>query len=107
MWNKCGTKEDKKEGLISGAAGLLVGIGRLHKMTGACLMGETNAQLIYGDQGSAKAVIEVLKKRFGFKVKMSSIDKDAKEIEKAFKDLNQQLETIEDELPHGNLPYVR
>jgi len=107
MWDKCGTKEDKKEGLISGAAGLLVGIGRLHKMTGACLMGETNAQLIYGDQGSAKAVIEVLKKRFGFNVKMKSIDKEAKEIEKAFKDLNQQLETLEDEMPHGNLPYVR
>ena len=107
MWNKFGTKEDKKEGLISGAAGLLVGIGRLHKMAGACLMGETNAQLIYGDQGSAKAIIEILKKRFGFNAKMKSIDKDAKEIEKAFKDLNQQLEALEDEAPHGNLPYVR
>lgn len=106
-WKKFGAKEDKKEGLISGAAGLFVGIGRLQKMTGACLMGETNAQLVYGDQGSAKAVIELLKKRFGFKIKMKSIDKEAKEIETAFKDLNQQLESIEDETPIDNLPYVR
>ncbi len=106
-WKKYGAKEDKKEGLISGAAGLLIGVGRLHKMNGACLMGETNAQLIYGDQGSAKAIIEVLKKRFGFKLKMASIEKDAKEIEKAFKDLNQQLEALEEETPVGKLPYVR
>ena len=33
--------------------------------------------------------------------------KKAKEIEKAFKDLNTQLEALEDEVPHGNLPYVR
>ena len=102
-----GAKEDKKEGLISGAAGLFVGICKLHKMTGACLMGETNAQLIYGDQGSAKAIIEVLKKRFGFKVKMKLIDKEAKEIETAFKDLNMQLESLEEETPNNNLPYVR
>ncbi|MBT4870285.1 MAG: hypothetical protein HON47_01815 [Candidatus Diapherotrites archaeon] len=106
-WKKMGAKEDKKEGLISGAAGLFVGICKLHKMTGACLMGETNAQLIYGDQGSAKAIIEVLKKRFGFKVKMKLIDKEAKEIETAFKDLNMQLESLEEETPNNNLPYVR
>jgi len=106
-WKTCGAKSDKKEGLISGAAGLFVGICKLHKMAGACLMGETNAQLIYGDQGSAKSVIEVLKKRFGFKLKMGLIDKEAKEIETAFKDLNMQLEVMADEVPQGNLPYVR
>jgi uncharacterized protein len=107
LWKKFGAKEDKKEGLISGAAGLLVGIGRLHKMNGACLMGETNVQLIYGDQGSAKSLIEVLKKRFGFKLQMKSIDKEAKEIEKAFNDLTKQLEALEEEKPVGKLPYVR
>lgn len=106
-WKNLGAKEDKKEGLISGAAGLLVGIGKLHKLTGACLMGETNAQLVYGDQGSAKAIIDLLKKRFGFKVKMKSIEKEAKEIESAFNDLNQQLEALEDDMPEGRLPYVR
>jgi len=76
-WVGLGAKEDKKEGLISGAAGLLVGIGKLHGMKGACLMGETNAQLVYGDQGSAKRVIELLAKAFTFKVKMKTIEKES------------------------------
>lgn len=106
-WVKVGAKEDKKEGLISGAAGLIVGLGRLHGLKGACLMGETNAQLIYGDQGSAKSLVELVCKKYGFKVKMKSLDKDAKQIEKAFKDLTQQLEAVEETKPNNNLTYVR
>ncbi len=106
-WKDLGAKIDKKEGLISGVAGLLVGLGKLHNMSGACLMGETNAQLIYGDQGSSKRILELLKKRFGFKLNMKKIDKEANDIEKAFNELNQQLEAIEDEGPKDNLPYVR
>jgi uncharacterized protein len=106
-WKSFGAKEDKKEGLISGAAGLLVGLGKLHNMSGACLMGETNAQLVYGDQGSAKRVLEILSKRFNMKLNMKKIEKDAKDIEKAFKDLSQQLEALEEETPSEDLPYVR
>jgi uncharacterized protein (TIGR00162 family) len=107
-WKKVGAKEDKKEGLISGAAGLFVGIGMLHGIRGACLMGETNPQLIYGDHGSAKQVIETISKKFGFKVKMSTIEKDAKQIEKAFKELATHLEPqLEEDKLGGNLTYVR
>jgi proteasome assembly chaperone (PAC2) family protein len=106
-WKKIGAKEDKKEGLISGAAGLIVGLGQLHGVKGACLMGETNAQLIYGDQGSAKSVVDLICKKFGFKVNMKSIEKDSKQIEKAFKDLTQQLDASEEEKPDNNLSYVR
>ncbi len=106
-WVDLGAKEDKKEGLISGAAGLIVGLGKLHGIDGVCLMGETNAQLIYGDQGSAKSLVELLCKKFGFKVKMKLLDKDAKQIEKAFKDLTQQLEAVEETKPDSNLSYVR
>lgn len=106
-WKKAGAKEDKKEGLISGAAGLIVGLGALHGVKGVCLMGETNAQLIYGDQGSAKSVVTLIAKKFGFKVDMKSLEKDSKQIEKAFKDLTQQLEVGEEEKPDNNLTYVR
>jgi uncharacterized protein len=107
-WLKAGAKKDKKEGLIAGAAGLLVGLGKLRSIKGACLMGETNSQLIYGDQGSAKRVIEVLSKKYGFKINMKSIEKETKEIEKQFNELNKQLESIEDETsPKGGLNYVR
>ncbi|MDD3084195.1 MAG: PAC2 family protein, partial [Candidatus ainarchaeum sp.] len=98
---------DKKEGLISGVAGLMIGLGQLHNIKGACLMGETNAQLIYGDHGSAKRVLEVLSKKFNFKINMKTIEKDSKEIEKAFKELTQHLEAIEEEKPNEKLPYVR
>jgi uncharacterized protein (TIGR00162 family) len=109
LWKKFGAKEDKKEGLISGAAGLLVGIGKLHSIKGACLMGETNPQLVYGDQGSAKQVIELISKRFNLKLKMKSIEKDAKSIEKAFKELTTNLheqQEVEEKMD-GNLTYVR
>jgi hypothetical protein len=108
VWKKFGVKEDKKEGLISGAAGLFIGIGKLHGIKGSCLMGETNPQLVYGDHGSAKQVIDILSKRFGFKVKMKSIEKEAKAIEKAFKELTIQLEPQLDEKKiDGCLSYVR
>ncbi len=106
-WKEMGAKEDKKEGLISGAAGLIVGLGKLHAISGACLMGETNSQLVYGDQGSAKRLIELLSKKFGFSINMKSIEKDSKEIEKAFKELTQQLDAVEEEKPIDRLPYVR
>jgi uncharacterized protein len=105
-WEKVGAKRDKKEGLISGVAGLLLGLGKLRNIKGACLMGETTAQLIYGDQGSAKSVLELLKKKYKFKVNMKSIAKDTQQIEKAFKELTQQLESVEEE--SGEAPtYVR
>lgn len=106
-WVGLGAKQDKKEGLISGVAGLMIGLGQLHNIKGACLMGETNAQLIYGDHGSAKRVLEVLSKKFNFKINMKTIEKDSKEIEKAFKELTQHLEAIEEEKPNEKLPYVR
>ncbi len=107
MWKSFGAKEDNKEGLISGVAGLLVGLGKLRSIKGACLMGETSAQLIYGDQGSAKRLLEILKKRFKFKLNMKSIEKDSKQIEKAFNELNSQLEAIEHAETNEKLPYVR
>lgn len=106
-WEKNGAKKDKKEGLISGVAGLLVGLGKIRAIRGACLMGETSAQLVYGDQGSAKRVLDVLKKRFKFKLNMKSIEKDSKEIEKAFNELNQQLQELEEDGGSEKLPYVR
>jgi uncharacterized protein (TIGR00162 family) len=106
-WVKAGAKKDKKEGLIAGAAGLLVGLAKLRRMDGACIMGETNSQLVYGDHGSAKRVIEVLAKKYNFKINMKKIDKETKEIEKQFNELNKQLEAIEDDTPKDGLNYVR
>jgi len=106
--NSLGAVADKKEGLISGAAGLIVGIAQQKGIDGACLMGETSSKLIYGDQGAAKKIIELLVKRFGFKIKLDQIAQEAKNIEAAFAQLSKQLEEgPEEEMPPAGLPYVR
>src|SRR3989338_7083955 len=91
-WKKAGAFSDKPVGLISGVAGLLLGLGKEQGIDGACLMGETNARLIYGDPGASKKVIELLMKKYGFKVDMAKMDSEAREIEKSFAELSKQFE---------------
>ncbi len=102
-----GAKADRKEGLISGAAGLVLGIAQQHGIQGACLMGETNARLIYGDHGAAKKLIELLVKAFGFKVEMKKIEREAKNIEEAFQKLAKQFEEAEEKPPAEGPSYIR
>ena len=105
---KYGVRIDKKEGLISGAAGLIIGMGMQRGIDGVCLMGETNAKLIYGDHGAAKKMIEIITKMFGFNIDMKGIEKEAKHIEEAFTQLARQLEDAEpEEKPPADLTYVR
>jgi len=107
--NSLGAVADRKEGLISGAAGLIVGIAEQHGIQGACLMGETSSKLIYGDHGAAKKIIELLIKRFGFKVNLDQIAQESKNIENAFKQLSKQFEEVQEEetIPKSGLSYVR
>jgi hypothetical protein len=102
-----GAAAGQKEGLISGAAGLILGIGAQHGIDGACLMGETNTRLVYGDHGAAKTLIELLIKKFGFKVEMKGIEREAKNIEEAFKKLAEQFEEAEENMPQEGPSYVR
>lgn len=103
-----GVKINQKGGLISGAAGLIPGLAKRKKIKAACLMGETNARLIYGDHGAAKKLIEIIVKKFSFKVDMKGIKKEAKHIEEAFSQLSKQLEERrEEETPKTGLSYVR
>ncbi|MDO8625119.1 MAG: PAC2 family protein, partial [Candidatus Diapherotrites archaeon] len=109
---KLGCVSSSQDGLISGAAGLILGVAGTRGLSGACLMGETNANLVYGDHGSAKVVLELLVKKFGFLVKMQAIEKESKNIEKAFNQLTQELEAQQkeaqdDDHPQGGLSYVR
>ncbi len=104
---KLGAITQSQDGLISGAAGLILGIAKEKGIEGACLMGETNASLIYGDHGAAKNLIEFLVKMLGFSVKMEEIEKESKNIEKAFMQLAKQFEQEEEKPPGGGLSYVR
>lgn len=112
-FKKTGAFASKGDGLISGAAGLLLGIGKEHGMQGACLMGETSVSLVYGDHGAAKKVLEMLSKRFNWKINMKAIEEESKNIELAFSQLSKQLEEQQeaqggsDKPGPGGLSYVR
>jgi len=88
-----------------------LGLGKGNGMDGACLMGETNASLVYGDHGAAKKVLELLSIKFGWKIKMEAIDQESKNIEKAFTQLAKQIEeqqqAVSDKPGPGGLSYVR
>lgn len=107
LFTSLGAVADKKEGLISGAAGLILGLAQQQGIEGACLMGETNANLVYGDHGAAKKLVELLVKQFSFTVDMKGIEKESKKIEAAFKKLAEQFEQPEDEESKQGPSYVR
>ncbi|HRS42998.1 MAG TPA: PAC2 family protein [Candidatus Diapherotrites archaeon] len=81
--------------LISGVAGLLVGVAYYnHKISGCCFMGETDQKLIFGDQGSARSVVGAICALFDFKVDMKKIDIKAKKIEESFKEIQKEIKEI-------------
>ncbi len=106
-WKKLGAKNNQSEGLISGAAGLILGIAKQEGIQGACLMGETSINLVYGDPGSAKSLLELLIKKFKFKIKLTSLEKEVKEIEEAFTQLSNQLKQQIKEQENDIPSYVR
>lgn len=106
-WKSLGATSNRPDGLITGVAGLVLGFAKEAGLKGACLMGETNARLIYGDHGSAKTLLELLIKEFKFKVDMSKMEKEAKEIEKAFQELSKQFTEEASDSAGDKLTYVR
>lgn len=103
--------QDKgQDALISGVAGLLLGISyESHKIPGCCLMGETNSKLTYGDPSSAKQVLEVVDSIFKLKINLKKIDESAKKIEKSFSEISKNLEEIsqKQEGPSTQSNYIR
>ncbi len=82
--------------LISGVAGLLVGIAYYsYGIPGCCFMGETDQKLIFGDQGSARSILCMMCELFGFKVDMKKIDTQAKKIEESFTQIQDKLKELE------------
>ncbi len=87
---KVGVVFGEAKGAIVGAAGLFPALGRLRSMKGACIMGETHGS--YVDAVSARNVINVLEKRFGFTVDLSELEKQAKEGEKIIKKIEEEVQ---------------
>jgi len=88
------------DGSIVGAAGLLLGIGKLRGMEGACLMGETHGSYI--DHKAAKCIIEVLNSLLQLSIDTTKLEKKVKESEEVIKKLEE--EARKGEAPVPNIP---
>ncbi len=102
-----GISFEKSGGAIVGAAGLLLGQGKLRGINGACLMGETHGQII--DARSAKAVLEVLQKLLHVDISLSQLESRAKKTEKMIEQVRKQEEE-QNPLPPSSLEgptYIR
>ncbi len=75
---------------IVGASGLLLGLGELRGMKGACLMGETSGYFV--DPRGASALIAILSKVLGIEVDTSSLQKKVVEMEELAKHLKEMEE---------------
>ena len=87
---KYGVVFGEANGSIIGAAGLLLGLGKIRKMNGACLMGETHGGYI--DAKSAKSVLVVLTRILGIKVDLNKFDERVKETEKFMKKMEKEID---------------
>ncbi len=78
-YKKYGVIFGESKGSIIGAAGLLLGLGKVRNMPGVCLMGETHGGFV--DAKSAQAVLEVLCRILEIKLDVKKLDERAKESE--------------------------
>lgn len=74
-------------GMIVGATGLLIGLGKLRDMEGICLMGETAGFPILTDPKAAEEVIKVLREILNIEVDLEKLDERVEEMEKFLKKL--------------------
>ncbi len=89
-FKKYGVKFDKPGSQISGAAGLMLGLGELQGMKGLCLMGETHGN--YVDPNSAKAVLKVVEKILDIKLDYKELEKHSKQMKNMMKKM-QEMQT--------------
>ena len=95
-FKKLGVKVEDGErvGMIVGASGLLLGLGKLRGFEGVCLMSETFSRPLFTDARAAKAVLEIVSPYFGVQLDMKDMNVKAKELDKAIsraKELEEQM----------------
>lgn len=74
---------------IVGASGLLLGLGKIDKIDGVCLMGETSGY--FADPKSAQEVLKVLTKILDIEIDFSELETKANQIDK----ITSQIRDIE------------
>lgn len=91
-----GATVEKRGGPIIGAAGLLVGLGKLRDIPGACLLGETHGMVV--DHRAAKAVLQILVNMLGLKVNMENLEQRAKATEQMIERVRNEMMSREEKM---------
>ncbi len=91
-------------GGIIGASGLLLGLGMLRGLRGACLMGETSGYIV--DPNSAREVIKVLTKMLGIKISFARLDEKAEEVKKITDRIRNLEKTLAEKERKEDLRYI-
>lgn len=106
-YKKYGILFGESRGSIIGAAGLLLGMGKIRKMPGVCLMGETHGEFV--DPKSAQAVLEVLAKLVDVKIDVKKLEERAKESARFAKKMEKEARAAKGMVEPGkhDLSYIR
>lgn len=104
-YKKQGVVFGEAKGTIIGAAGMLLGIGKLRKFHGVCLMGETHGAFL--DHTSAKELLKVLCNIIDVKINLDNMDKQKAKHEKLVKEELNKLNEIGKSENFGSLSYIR
>ncbi|WP_054840049.1 proteasome assembly chaperone family protein [Thermococcus sp. JCM 11816] len=87
-------------GAIVGAAGLLLGMGKLRSMYGVSLLGESLGYIV--DPKAAKAVLSAVTKILGIEVDMTALEERAKETEEILQKVQEmQRAMLEQGMPQS------
>ena len=76
-------------GSITGMNGLMLGIAKLSKLQGICLLGETSGYVV--DAKASKSVLETLTRILGIRIDMANLDKRAQDTELLIHTIEQQM----------------
>jgi len=104
-YKKLGVIFGEARGSIIGAAGLFVAMGRFYGIPAICLMGETHGA--YVDANAAKAVLEVIAKKFKMKIDYSELEKKVQLTERAMREIEEELKKMQQPKEKENLSYFR
>lgn len=106
-YKKYGIIFGESKGSIIGAAGLLIGMGKIRGMKGVCLMGETHGEFV--DPKSAQVVLEMLAKIVDVKIDVKKLEERARESEKFAKKMEKEQRAAKGMSEPGkhDLSYIR
>ena len=111
-YEKYGVKfeQGKRVGMIIGASGLFIGLGKLHGIPGLCLMGETINKPMFADTKSAQEVLKILSKILGVKIDMRDLESESKKMEDAIskaKEIEKRMiDKLRQSVPSEELRYI-